>query len=137
MLGAAVQAFFRVPIVLTTGMYIVPMDTLRRSGVCATLILRSCFAETREAEAIRSVSQELSRAFETRKLEKVPDLFIRDFRCQLPTGTTLTREQFLQTFAEQSERALPPVSVVTNLIRLSVQGATGQGPNGRKPLSTR
>jgi hypothetical protein len=89
----------------------------------AALILGCCYAESRDAKAIQTVSDEIARAFEARELSKVDGFFTEDFRCSLYGGATmLNREQFLQALRQQAERALPPVRISIKLARLRIRG---------------
>jgi hypothetical protein len=90
---------------------------------CAALILGCCYAESGDAKAIQTVTDEIARAFEAREFSKVDGFFTEDFGCSLyGGGTVLNREQLLQALKQEAERALPPVRVSIRLARLRVQG---------------
>ena len=91
---------------------------------CAVLILGCCYAESRDAKAIQTVSDEIARGIWKHANSVMSMAFSQktsDAR-YIGGATMLNREQFLKAVRQEAERALPPVRVSIKLVRLRVQG---------------
>jgi hypothetical protein len=88
----------------------------------AALTLLCCSCGNRDAREIQHISDEIGHAFETRQFADTEKLFTSSFKCTMPDGAVLGREQFITAFKAEAEKAIPPIRVSTNLKRLDVHG---------------